>query len=217
MRRLRRVAVVALAVAIVTGAGAAPASAEGGVQIVPYFLPVATTLTVVTPGGFEPQVPQSDVCYLGGATGNADLILTANAEQTETYAFVSRGDASGTIQAYGDFPGVGLVTISLIVSACGPGTPAEIAQLIADDLPYVAQCGSATRTASAHPVHQHTTPMADGSCNITDPGYDWSGASSGGWTRSWAQWPNGGAGGAVCARTLVYSDALGHWTVESSA
>ena len=34
-----------------------------------------------------------------------------------------------------------------------------------------------------------------------------------GWSPSWAQWMNGGKGGAVCTRTLVYSDSESKWIV----
>jgi hypothetical protein len=37
------------------------------------------------------------------------------------------------------------------------------------------------------------------------------GAPRGGWGESWAQWMNGGRGGAVCTRTLVYSAAQSKW------
>lgn len=39
------------------------------------------------------------------------------------------------------------------------------------------------------------------------------GASSGGWGESWAQWVNGGAGGAVCTRTLLYSTSQSRWII----
>ena len=42
---------------------------------------------------------------------------------------------------------------------------------------------------------------------------NWGGASSGGWGDSWAQWMNGGLGGAVCTRMLVYRNAQGRWIV----
>ena len=227
---MRRIIAITTAFVAAAALGAAPAaavgvqvtaygclyasSAEGGLQIVPYFLPVGSTLTVVTPGGFEPTVPESDTCYLGGAAGNAELILTSNAGQTETYAFVGRQDASGTIQAYGDFPGVGPVTIDLVVSACGPNTQAEIAQLIADGLPYASYCDVTPPGGSLAPVHQHTTPLADDTCAIVDPAYNWAGVLPGGWHRSWAQWPRDGRGGPVCVRTLVYSDGRG-WSVQA--
>jgi len=38
----------------------------------------------------------------------------------------------------------------------------------------------------------------------------------GGWVQSWAQWMNGGLGGAVCTRTLVYSNAQGRWILADA-
>lgn len=42
---------------------------------------------------------------------------------------------------------------------------------------------------------------------------NWGGVGNGGWGESWAQWMNGGNGGAVCTRMLVYSSSRGAWTV----
>ena len=42
---------------------------------------------------------------------------------------------------------------------------------------------------------------------------NWSGVSAGGWGQSWAQWMNDGLGGAVCTRTLVYSNSQGRWVL----
>jgi plastocyanin len=53
-----------------------------------------------------------------------------------------------------------------------------------------------------------------GSCEAVAPeSLNWSGVASGGWGESWAQWMNGGNGGAVCTRTLVYSTAQSRWIV----
>lgn len=53
-----------------------------------------------------------------------------------------------------------------------------------------------------------------GTCDDAEPdGLNWGGAASGGWGASWSQWMNGGLGGAVCTRTLVYNIALGQWVV----
>lgn len=40
------------------------------------------------------------------------------------------------------------------------------------------------------------------------------GAPNGGWGESWAQWMNGGNGGAVCSRRLIYSTVQSRWLVE---
>ena len=52
----------------------------------------------------------------------------------------------------------------------------------------------------------------DGGCEtVDDSALNWAGVHSGGWHESWAQWANGGLGGAVCSRTLTY--VAGGWRV----
>lgn len=64
------------------------------------------------------------------------------------------------------------------------------------------------------PVLQQFGMPTSGTCDAAAPiVLNWGGAGSGGWGNSWAEWMNGGRGGAVCTRTLVYSNALGHWIV----
>ncbi len=76
--------------------------------------------------------------------------------------------------------------------------------------------GSDTSTSASGPapvVQQFGKPTS-GSCDAAAPEtLNWSGVASGGWGESWAEWMNSGNGGAVCSRTLVYSDSLGAWTV----
>ena len=64
------------------------------------------------------------------------------------------------------------------------------------------------------PVLQQFGKPSTGTCDAARPEMlNIGGAESGGWGESWAQWMNGGNGGSVCTRTLVYSNALGHWVV----
>ena len=50
-------------------------------------------------------------------------------------------------------------------------------------------------------------------CDEAQPeGLNWSGVPSGGWGESWAQWMNGGNGGTVCTRELVYR--AGSWVIN---
>jgi hypothetical protein len=61
------------------------------------------------------------------------------------------------------------------------------------------------------PVVQQFGRPASGTCADAAPiTLNWGGASSGGWSESWAQWMNSGNGGAVCTRTLSYS--AGAWS-----
>ena len=64
------------------------------------------------------------------------------------------------------------------------------------------------------PVVQQFGKPASGTCDAAAPvTLNWGGAGSGGWGESWAQWMNGGLGGGVCTRTLVFNTNLGAWTV----
>jgi len=63
-------------------------------------------------------------------------------------------------------------------------------------------------------IQQFAMP-ATGTCDDAQPeGLNWGGASSGGWSESWAQWMHEGQGGAVCTRTLAYSTSTGTWEVQ---
>ncbi len=73
--------------------------------------------------------------------------------------------------------------------------------------------GSASTSAPAPIVQQFGKPVI-GTCAAAAPELlNWSGVANGGWGESWAQWINAGSGGAVCSRTLVYSNAQGRWMV----
>lgn len=70
---------------------------------------------------------------------------------------------------------------------------------------------SSAGSGPAAVVQQFARP-ASGTCDAAQPaGLNWSGVASGGWSESWAQWVNGGTGGAICTRTLSYSS--GAWRV----
>lgn len=73
---------------------------------------------------------------------------------------------------------------------------------------------SDSTSLSPAPVLQQFGRPASGTCDGLAPeSLNWSGVESGGWGESWAEWMNGGNGGAVCTRTLVYSTAQSKWVV----
>ena len=73
---------------------------------------------------------------------------------------------------------------------------------------------SSSASSTPAPVMQQFGKPATGTCDAAAPdSLNWAGVSTGGWGESWAQWANGGNGGAVCTRTLIYSDNLSGWTV----
>ena len=52
-------------------------------------------------------------------------------------------------------------------------------------------------------------------CDEAQPeGLNWSGVPSGGWSESWAQWPNEGNGGEVCVRTVFYNNSTSKWDIR---
>ena len=75
---------------------------------------------------------------------------------------------------------------------------------------------SAISSAASPPdVLQHVGLPKSGSCaDVDDSKLNWAGVNSGGWTPSWAQWANDGAGGEICGRTLYYAPS-GRWAVRS--
>lgn len=63
-------------------------------------------------------------------------------------------------------------------------------------------------------VVQQFGKLAPGICaDVASEHLDLSGVGSGGWSESWAQWVNDGAGGVVCTRTLVYIPSQSRWIV----
>jgi hypothetical protein len=74
--------------------------------------------------------------------------------------------------------------------------------------------GSASMSDSPALLIQQFGMPSSGTCDAAAPVMlNWGGAGSGGWGNSWAQWANGGNGGAVCTRTLVYSNSSSRWIV----
>jgi hypothetical protein len=74
---------------------------------------------------------------------------------------------------------------------------------------------SSSSSSAPAPVVQEFGKPLSGTCADAAPAtLNWGGASSGGWSESWAQWMNGGRGGAVCTRSLVYSTSSGRWGVS---
>lgn len=69
--------------------------------------------------------------------------------------------------------------------------------------------------ASAHPDRLQQVPVpASGKCtDAVSADAKWDESLKGGWSLSWAQWPNGGKGGPVCTRTLMINESTGQWSV----
>lgn len=72
---------------------------------------------------------------------------------------------------------------------------------------------SSTSGIGPSPVVQQFGRPGSGTCEgVASSDLNWAGAESGGWSESWAEWMNGGLGGAVCTRTLTYRSSTGMWS-----
>ena len=73
--------------------------------------------------------------------------------------------------------------------------------------------GSASTESSPPQIVQQFGRPTSGTCEaVANADLNWGGAESGGWSESWAEWMNGGLGGAVCTRTLTYRSSTGVWS-----
>lgn len=175
-------------------------------------------------GTFFTQNPSSmtgsQPLVLSGQTG--DTFMLENRDSST----ITLTNASGSIQRTTDNQ-----TCSSTSCALAPGNSASFRILSAGDVTVTGGSGtnpatitltvtggggsSSTLTSGPSPVIQQFPKPTSGSCDAAQPsGLDWSGVSSGGWSQSWAQWVNGGAGGAVCTRTLTYSTSRLAWVVD---
>lgn len=81
-------------------------------------------------------------------------------------------------------------------------------------LNFSGSSGSSSSANTPAPVLQQFGRPADRSCIDAAPtALNWANVSSGGWGESWSPWMNGGAGGFVCTRTLIYSTIQAAWVV----
>lgn len=60
-------------------------------------------------------------------------------------------------------------------------------------------------------VQQVAVPNTNACADVTDSDLTFGSGVHGGWSKSWAQWANSGAGGNVCTRTLTYEANTSKW------
>jgi hypothetical protein len=214
MRRTVATVAVTAALAASTLLGAAPANASGhtiygctgGTTL--YLLPIGSTLTVLTPGGYTGGTPVDDQCYFGKTDTKGNATTTHNADQTQTYLTVF-DDESAAMTSTRSL--TVRTTMSEIVSCDYFDLAALRETAQREGFTIVSMCDEADN--SPRPALQQVPPAADGTCADSGAALNWSGVAGTGWTKSWAEWINGGTGGNVCTRTLRYSSALAGWTI----
>lgn len=192
----------ALSAAGASSALAADSSVDcGGASAATVTIPV--TVTLGSPAYTISNSSGSSLCYLTGratsgvvtwtttpASSTNPTILAASA--TLNVSWLTTGTQTLEVQTQ---PGRNFNYVFTVTS--GGGSPSSSA-------------------ASSEPprVFQQFGKPLTGTCDSAAPAtLNWAGVMSGGWGESWAQWMNGGKGGAVCTRMLVYSSSRGAWTV----
>lgn len=129
-----------------------------------------------------------DVLNQTGFTNNADINSIANGSQSRNMVVQSATGSFDLLGAGGAGPCTTGVTVTFIPPSSSSVAPPSVTQ----------QFG------------RPSTGTCDAAASAT---LNWGGAGSGGWGDSWAQWMNGGRGGAVCTRMLVYSIGPGRWVI----
>lgn len=120
----------------------------------------------------------------------------------DTVAAIAPGD-SWTVSA------VGLGSTSVSIREYVTGDPHSITMTI------VAQPVPAP-VITEHDYIQQVGVPASGSCaDVPSPTAHWPGFPFGGWSKSWAQWINGGKGGPVCTREIRYDNATADYVLVS--
>jgi len=173
---------------------------------------------------------------LGTVTYNGTSIspttLNGQVGDTFTFTWTGRGSAQGSIRngtGTVSFAGRSCTVISSVpeypmnegmshtVTITQPGqiefwTTAFVGTITTGTSSGGSSSSSSSSSSAPAPVVQQFGKPASGTCEDAAPAtLNWGGASSGGWSESWAQWMNGGRGGAVCTRSLVYSSSSGRW------
>jgi hypothetical protein len=208
--RLRKLSITAIGCVLAsTGILASPAYAAL-VGLITYSNSGATPTALAGVAGdtfrLENDLPSGSI-VLVNASGSFNFVSSSCAIASgscaltsgSTKTFTVAGEGSGRIYAWtGTAAGALLATIYINASGTDTG-------------------GDTTESASSSapgPVMQEFGVPASGNCDAAAPiTLNWAGVDGGGWSKSWAQWMNGGSGGAVCTRTLVYSTAQSKWIV----
>lgn len=195
----------------------------------------------IAPAQAVPQIFSVD-CASGGSTQSVTAVtgdtitLTVSAGTcayvsveksiiaSSSAVSISGGGSPSAVDrtVYWEWVGTGAITqvdITLSITGAGQinfnsGTPSYTGQTFNVSSGGDSSSNGATSSVPA-PVFQQFGRPTSGTCDAVAPeSLNWSGVASGGWSESWAQWMNGGTGGAVCTRELVYSTARGGWVVN---
>lgn len=147
-------------------------------------------------------------CSTGGTATNLEVVKAVGAALT-SLAAVGNGLSTATSP-------LGATGNEIRFYASSAGVRGALLATVTATSPSGGGGGSSSSSAGSAPtpVVQQFGKPAVGTCDEAAPStLNWANVSSGGWGESWSQWMNGGAGGFVCTRTLVYSTATAKWVI----
>jgi hypothetical protein len=174
-------------------------------------LPTGSALTsqAITPGPTAwtwIETPFSTPVNVTAGTQYALVVTSSDGAHTAYWAYgLAYAGGSGVLGASGTWseitgPNAGDLAFRTYVTTGSPTpTPENGTDNIATGpLPVMQQVGVSD-----------TNTCAD----VTDSDLTFGSEVHGGWSKSWAQWTNDGAGGSVCTRTLTYEVNTSRWSV----
>ncbi len=200
------------------GAGALIAATTLGLAGPAFAAPSPSTITITCTG--SGQGPFS-LTLSGGsvALSSGDTFTLTNSSGTTMNVTLPNGStfASGASPLLDNTSATITTTASGSIYIQGAGAQAGGNCLFSSQslgLAVAGGGGSSSTSNTPKPLTQQFGKPSSGTCDAAQPaGLDWAGVSSGGWANSWAQWMNGGTGGFVCTRTLVYSTSQSKWDI----
>jgi hypothetical protein len=153
-------------------------------------------VTVGTPSSGTSLVTQLQV------VGSTITTLSGGAPAAFTYTLTEDLNATGEGVSWGITSGTG-----------SPLNATWTVECIAYSAPTP---GASPENDTPADAIQEVGLLSGHSCtDIDEISLDWGQAISGGWTSSWSQWMNDGAGGAVCTRAIHYDQANRVWAARS--
>ena len=209
-------------VSLSTPASAAPALVDGCSNTV-YLVPAGTAVTAdyaaCRADVGQPQVDVYDATgnWLGMETPTGSLpsvSFTTRDTFHDLYAMTTVTQTSPfTTQIHAFFFTCGTDPVTYTTQVMDPSYNSGYVTF-SSTMPTLDLCSASASGDGPAPIVQQFGNPASGTCDVAAPqGLVVNGVREGGWSKSWSQWINGGKGGDVCTRTLVYSASQGAWIV----
>lgn len=174
----------------------------------------AGLVTMMSPAAFA----QADPPTIGVGCSDAGFwVTTVTAQPGDVVTLVGAGGPSNICTLnLGSTASAKSTTFTgdetLDITILGPGTITVETSLTPTTAPVLTVLVPGS-TGPADILQQLPVPDSGACADVADAAFAYGTSAAGGWGRSWARWMNAGSGGAVCSRTLHYSNEAGGWIV----